>query len=155
MHPKAPRELSLFGFLIGEWKCKARFSDGSTLDATWIGRYILDGYAIADEYRMTDASGALIVLGMNFRSYDAAKQRWNMRWLHAFSGTWLDLVPEDLGGVTKDGDTITFVFRELEMGLEFTRVTFSNISDKHYTWRAEKSSDRESWSEFMVIEASR
>ena len=30
-----------------------------------VGRLILDGYAIADEYRMMDTSGELIVLGVN------------------------------------------------------------------------------------------
>ena len=30
-----------------------------------VGRLILDGYAIAAEYRMTDSCGGLIVLGVN------------------------------------------------------------------------------------------
>lgn len=32
-----------------------------------LGHFILDGYAIADEYRMTDPAGDLFVLGMNVR----------------------------------------------------------------------------------------
>jgi hypothetical protein len=54
-------------------------ADGSwqTLEAAWLSRFILDGYAIADEYRMMSSSGELIVLGMNFRTYDAARKVWN------------------------------------------------------------------------------
>lgn len=77
-NPKAPAALSRFAFLIGRWRCEAkvRMPDGAwqTFEAIWLGRYILDGYAIADEYRMTDTSGALVVLGVNLRAYDPAKQ---------------------------------------------------------------------------------
>ena len=41
--------------------------------ATWVGRYILDGHVIADEYRMVNEAGELIVHGMNFRSNNAEK----------------------------------------------------------------------------------
>ena len=37
------------------------------MQAAWLGRYILDGHAIADEYRMTGSSGERIVFGMNLR----------------------------------------------------------------------------------------
>ena len=38
-----------------------------------------------------------------WRAYDAARQTWNMKWLHALTGTWVDLGPQELGGVTFDG----------------------------------------------------
>ena len=51
-NPQAPPELSQFAFIIGEWRCDVRVKgdDGTwqTYAARWIGRYILDGYAIAD-----------------------------------------------------------------------------------------------------------
>jgi hypothetical protein len=37
----------------------------------------------------------------------------------------------------------------------YTRATYTNISSTHFTWRGEKSDDRNSWSEFMVLEADR
>src|SRR5215471_11768174 len=99
LNSNAPVALSRFAFLIGRWRCDAslRSADGEwqSFRATWLGRFILDGYAIADEYRMTGTSGDLIVLGMNFRAYDAAKQLWNIKWLNALAGTWVDLGPED------------------------------------------------------------
>jgi hypothetical protein len=87
-----------------------------------------DGYAIADEYRMTGSSGELIVLGTNFRAYDATQQTWNMKWLNALAGTWVDLGPT---------------------------ATYMNISDGHFTWRGDQSEDGKTWAEFMVVEAHR
>jgi len=158
-NPNAPAELSRFAFLIGRWRCEARvrLANGEwlTFAATWLGRYILDGYAIADEYRMTGSSGELIVLGMNFRTYDASKQIWNIKWLSALSGTWTDLGPEELGGVRFDGQSIIYAFKEPMATHAFTRATYTNISKTHFTWRGEKSDDGKAWSEFMVIEAYR
>ena len=72
-NPKAAPELSQFAFIIGEWRCDAGVmgEDGTwqSYQATWVGRYILDGHVISDEYRMTNQTGELIVYGMNFRSF--------------------------------------------------------------------------------------
>jgi hypothetical protein len=158
-NPRAPAELSLFAFLVGHWRCDARVTSGDgewqTFQATWTGRFILDGYAIADEYRMTGPSGELIVLGVNLRTYDAARKTWNMKWLHALSGTWVDLGPEELGGVTFDGKSVTYVLKEPLAAHMYTRATYTNISGDHFTWRGEQSDDGKAWSEFMVIEARR
>jgi Protein of unknown function (DUF1579) len=158
-NPSAPAALSRFAFLIGKWRCEARvrMADGEwqTLQGTWLGRFILDGYAIADEYRMTGSSGELIVLGMNLRAYDAAKQAWNMKWLSALAGTWVDLGPEELGGVSFDGRSITYVLREPMAAHAYTRATYTNISETHFTWRGEQSDEGRTWSEFMVVEVHR
>jgi len=158
-HPNASAALSQFAFLIGRWRCKAKVNSANgewqTFDATWLGRFILDGYAIADEYTMTGSAGELIVLGVNFRTYDSSKQIWNMKWLNALAGTWTDLGPEDLGGVRCDGQSIIYAFKEPVADHAYTRVTYTNISKTHFTWRGEKSNDRKAWSEFMVIEAHR
>jgi hypothetical protein len=158
-NPNAPAALSRFAFLLGRWRCEARVrsADGEwqTFQATWLGRFILDGYAIADEYRMTSFSGELIVLGMNFRAYDAAKQIWNIKWLNALAGTWTDLAPSELGGVSFDGQSITYAFKEPVAAHAYTRATYTNISKTHFTWRGEKSDDGKAWSEFMVVECYR
>jgi hypothetical protein len=39
--------------------------------------------------------------------------------------------------------------------LAYTRATYTNISDAHFTWRGEKSDDGKAWSEFVVVEAYR
>ena len=158
-NPDAPAALSRFAFLVGRFRCEARLKTASgewqTFEGSWVGRFILDGYAIADEYRMTGSSGELIVLGMNFRTYDAARQSWNIKWLNALDGTWTDLVTPELGGVKFDGQSISYAFKEPVAGHAYTRATYTNISRTHFTWRGEKSEDGKSWNEFMVVEVHR
>jgi hypothetical protein len=145
-NPNAPAELSRFAFLIGQWRFDAKFKSANgewlTFQGTWVGHYILDGYAIADEYRMIGSSGELLVLGMNFRIYDSAKQVWNIKWLNALDGTWTDITSEQFGGARFDGQSVTYVFKA-ERGAQwpFTRATYTDISKSHFTWRGEKSDD--------------
>ena len=61
-----------------------------TFQATWVGRFITDGYAIADEYRMTGPSGEVLVPGVNIRAYYLIKQIWDIKWLDALAGKWVD-----------------------------------------------------------------
>jgi hypothetical protein len=159
LNPNAPPELSRFAFLIGKFRCEVRLKQGdgdwASLKGTWEGHFILDGYAIEDEYRMTTVPGELVVLGMNFRSYDAKKKSWNIKWLNALSGTWVDLGTEELGGVKIDEKGITYKMKEPVASHTFTRATYTNISENHFTWRGERSNDEKAWEEFMVIEAER
>jgi hypothetical protein len=159
LNSNAPAALSRFAFLIGRWRCDAslRSANGEwqLFPATWLGRFILDGYAIADEYRMTGSLGELIVLGMNLRTYDATRQIWNIKWLNALAGTWTDLASSELGGIRFDGQSILYVFKEPVAAHTYTRATYTNISKTHFTWRGEKSDDGVAWSDFMVVEAYR
>jgi hypothetical protein len=158
-HIAAPAELSHFAFLIGNFTCDARLRmpDGSwqTLKATWNGNFILDRHPIADEYRMTRQDGSLMVLGMNFRSYDAEHATWHIKWLNALDGKWTDLGTREMGGVTIDDRGITYAFKEPTAAHGFTRAAYTNISAEHFTWRGEKSSDGKSWSAFLVVECTR
>jgi hypothetical protein len=158
-NPKAPEALSHFAFLIGQFKCEAKLksSDGSwqMFHATWSGRFILDGYAIADEYTMTGPEGELVVLGMNFRTYDVAKQVWNIKWLNALGGSWTDLGSEEFGGVKIAGNSITYSFKEPVAVQAYTRATYTNISPEHFTWKGERSDDGKSWTDFMLVECHR
>ena len=157
--PHAPAELSRWAFLIGRWRCEARIllagGEWQKFDAAWVGRFILDGYVVADEYRMTDASGQLIVLGLNLRSYDARNKTWNIRWLNALDGNWTNLASQELGGIRFDGPSITYVFKEPMAGHAYTRATYTPHSAAHFTWRGEKSDDAKNWGEFMVVECYR
>jgi hypothetical protein len=163
-NPKAPAALSQFAFLIGQWRFDAKFrspqGDSQTFKGTWIGRYILDGYAIADEYRMLNPNGEIIVHGMNFRVYDVAKRLWNIKWLNAHDGTWLDLSSEEFGGAKVEGKSISYMFRE-PMGTSggwpqaYTKATYTSISPTVFTWRGEKSDDQKTWDQFMLVECHR
>ena len=159
-NPKAPPELSQFAFIIGEWRCDVRVKgeDGTwqTYQATWVGRYILDGYVIADEYRMANQAGELLVHGMNFRSYSVEKKTWIMRWLDGTRSFWVELGPEELGGVRVNPETITFNLIDRFAPDAISRVTFANMSADRFTWREEKSLDKgRTWTELVAIEAHR
>jgi hypothetical protein len=159
-NPNAPAELSRFAFLIGRWRFDAKFKSANgewqAFHGTWLGHYILNGYAIADEYRMIGSSGELLVLGMNFRIYDSARQVWNIKWLNALEGTWTDLTSEEFGGARFEGQSVTYAFKA-ERGAQwpFTRATYTDISKSHFSWRGEKSEDAKTWTEFMVVECYR
>ncbi len=158
-NPNAPSELSRFDFLIGRWRGEAKLKrdDGTweSLTATWQGHYILDGYAIADEFRMTTPAGELLVMGINLRAYDPKKNAWNMKWLNALAGTWVDLGSEELGGVIADNQAITYKMKEPVAQHAFTRATYTNISENNFTWRGERSNDGKAWEEFLIIELDR
>src|SRR6267143_7030359 len=159
-NPKAPPELSQFAFIIGKWRCdiSLKGEDGTwqPYQATWVGRYILDGHVIADEYRMTNQKGELIVHGMNFRSYSVEKKTWVMRWLDIRRSSWVELGPQRLGGVRVSPQTITFNLVDIFAPDAISRVTFSNIAADHFTWREDKSLDQgRTWTEFVVIDAHR
>lgn len=163
-NPKAPRELSTFAFLIGQWRFDAKFKspEGAwrTFHGTWTGRYILDGHAIVDEYRMLASGGEIAVLGMNFRVYDSVRRVWNIKWLNALDGTWLDLTPAEFGSVKIDGQSLSYIFREpigasAGWAAGYTRATYTNVSPAFFTWRGEKSDDKATWTEFMVVECRR
>ena len=54
-----------------------------------------------------------------------------------------------------DGPSIIYAFKEPVAAHAYTRATYTNISEKHFTWRGEKSDDGNAWREFMVVEACR
>ena len=158
-NPKAPPALSHFAFLIGRFNGQAKWKsptgDWQTFDVTWNGRFLLDGYAIADEYTMTDPEGNLMVLGMNLRTFDPKAQSWNIKWLNALTGAWTDLVSAATSAATINSESISYSFKEPMADQTYTRVTFTNISAEHFTWVGEKSDDGEHWAEFMIIDCDR
>ena len=93
---------------------------------------------------------------MNFRSYSVERKTWVMRWLNATGSFWLELGPEKLGGVRVASKTITFNFIDTFAPGALTRVSFSDITESHFTWSSERSFDQgKTWTKFMVIEANR
>lgn len=159
LNPKAPPELARWAFLVGKWSGEAKLKrEGGrieTLQVSWNGRYILGGYAIEDEYRMTSETGELVVLGMNIRAYDAQKKIWTMKWLNALSGTWTDLGSEELGGWRVDEKTFSYVIKDTPAGPGLTRATYTNVAPDHFTWRGERSSDGKAWEEFLMVDLNR
>ena len=97
----APAELSLFSFLVGKWKGagKARLPDGgghASFELTWIGRYILNGMAIADEFHSLAPDGSPY-LGISLRYFDATQAAWVIEYLNV-SGSFVRRQVNPLSG---------------------------------------------------------
>ncbi len=79
---QAPAELDLFSFLVGKWSGagKARLPDGghAQFELTWIGRYVLNGMAIADEFHSLTPDGKPY-LGISLRQFDPEQGRLDHR----------------------------------------------------------------------------
>lgn len=162
-NPNAPKELQQFAFIIGSWRCESTIKqpDGkwTTYKATLVGHYILDGYAIADEFRQFGPAGELMQYGQNYRSYNR-ENGWVMKWQDALNSTWLDLGPPELGGVLFSSGMFSFKHHvppgpaaKLFPAYTLFRVRIFNISKQHFSWRAEVSMDGGlSWSEVHKME---
>src|SRR5580698_2011933 len=83
---QAPTQLSDFSFLVGTWQGsgRTRLADGSYAQfsgVTWIGRYILNGMAIADEFHASTPDGKAY-LGISLRQFDTQHHAWIIEYLN-------------------------------------------------------------------------
>jgi hypothetical protein len=108
--PRAPRELDVFAFLIGKWegKGRTRLPDGKVAEypVAWIGRYILDGTAIADEGHAPSPDGTPF-LGITFRQYDQSRKTWVIEFLNVSESFLRRQVHDGAGSVAVSGRTVT------------------------------------------------
>jgi hypothetical protein len=108
--PQAPQELDVFAFLIGKWEGqgKTTLQDGTVAEfpVTWIGRYILDGTAIADEMHAPAPDGRPY-LGISLRQYDAKGRSWIIEYLNVTDSFLRRQVNTDSGSVNVSGRTVT------------------------------------------------
>ena len=78
----APPELDAFAFLVGKWQGVARVrlenGDYAELDIIWVGRYVLDGMAIADEGYSVGPEGAAKLDGYSLRYFDPRTGSWTI-----------------------------------------------------------------------------
>jgi hypothetical protein len=73
---------------------------------TWIGRYILDGTAIADEMHGPAPDGSPY-LGISLRQYDAQRRTWIIEYLNVPNSFLRRLVNEKSGSVRVSGRNVT------------------------------------------------
>ena len=108
--PRAPRELDVFAFLIGKWDGtgRTRMPDGKVAEypVAWIGRYILDGTAIADEGHGPYPDGTPF-LGITFRQYDQSRKTWVIEFLNVSESFLRRQVHLGTGSVAVSGRTVT------------------------------------------------
>jgi hypothetical protein len=112
MNPNSPNELKVFSFLIGKWQGTGRVKlDGgkfADFSVSWIGRYILDGTAIADEFHSLAPDGSPY-LGISLRQYDTKRKAWIIEYLNVSNSFLRRQVNGDAGSVTVDGPNVTVV----------------------------------------------
>jgi hypothetical protein len=141
MSPRAPVELRAFAFLPGKWEGtgKAKVQDGYSppFPVKWIGRYMLDGTAIADELHAPAPDGTPY-LGITFRQYDATRKAWVIEFLNVNGSFLRKQVREGVGAVTVSGRNVTVASESPGMKiLEHYLVA----NDHSFTYRLDISTD--------------
>jgi len=156
LNDAAPSETSQFAFIVGDWDCKTKFMDreGNYTEgrARWTGYYILDGWAIQDDWMSIGPDGPGLH-GTNIRSFSPKTSIWDNRWLAAGSLQWKYFESEQIGetmvmtgGEGRDG-----------RGAFIDRNTFHDITPDDWRWRKDRSYDGgKTWIEGVgFIEATR
>jgi hypothetical protein len=150
-NPQAAPELTAFAFLIGKWQGtgKARLPDGTVAQfggITWIGRYVLDGTAIADEGHAAYPDGRP-GLGITLRQYDAARKTWIVEFLNVSESFLRKQVNGHSGSVEVDGRDV----RVVTDGPTRSREHYHVVDRDNWTYRMDLSTDGgRSWSEGQV-----
>jgi hypothetical protein len=148
--PTAPRELSVFSFLIGKWegKGKTKIEDGkfAEYEVTWIGRYILDGTAIADELHGPAPDGSPY-LGISLRQFDAHRATWVIEYLNVSHSFLRKQVNRESGSVRVDGRNVTVNSEAPGVAVR----EHYQVEDDAFVYRLDVShDDGKSWSEGQV-----
>jgi hypothetical protein len=141
-HPDAPPETAQFAFLVGQWDCTTRSmkADGSGEvegQATWTGYWILDGWAIQDDWESARPDGG-VFRGTNIRSFNPQTGKWDNRWLASGTLQWKYFEAE------KVGDSMVMIGGEGRDagGREFVdRNVFYEIGPDSWKWRKDRSFD--------------
>ena len=106
---RAPAELDLFSFLVGTWHGagSAKAPDGSPVqfELRWVGRYVLDGMAIADELHGPAPDGTPY-LGITLRHFDATQKSWIIEFLNVTGSFLRRQVNPRAGSVRREGDAL-------------------------------------------------
>jgi hypothetical protein len=148
MSSRAPRELNAFSFLIGKWDGtgKTTLPDGKVVEypITWIGRYILDGTAIADGGHGTGPDGKLSV-GITFRQYDSERKTWVIEFLAEPVSRFFRQVHQGTGSVAVSGRNVILAFGNL-------RENYLVADDDSWVYRLDESTDGgKSWNEGRTV----
>lgn len=146
-HDSAPAELDVFSFLIGKWEGsgRTRLADGTVAEydgLTWIGRYILDGMAIADELHTPQPDGSP-GMGITFRYFDPENEYWIVEFLNVSYSFIRRQVNSESGSVETDGATVIVVS---ESDLSISREYYRVLGRDRFVYSIDLSSDGgETW----------
>ena len=137
----APKELDAFAFLIGKWEGtgKTKLADGKSAEfaVTWIGRYILDGTAIADEFHSAAPDGSPY-LGISFRQYDRSRKAWIVEYLNVSNSFLRRQVNAASGSVSVHDNAVVVVSEARDT---WSRETYRVESHDRFTYSIDLSND--------------
>jgi hypothetical protein len=151
LNPAAPAELATFAFLVGKWTGTATYRDPegklTNYELQWIGRYTLNGMAIADEMRVPESEGGR-VQGLGLRYFDPATKTWAVEFLNFVQGFVRKQVNAEVGAVIKEGSTVTI--EQTGPGGAPGREVYTLVDANHFTYRMDFSKTDGSWDEGIV-----
>jgi hypothetical protein len=148
---QAPSQLSLFAFLVGKWKGtgRARLADGNhaQFELTWIGRYIVNGMAIADEIHSLAPDGSPY-LGISIRHFDAKHDAWIIEYLNVSNSFLRRQVNPQSGSVSLDAGAVILISEDAQTRI---RESYRVVDQSHFTYSTELSRDEgRSWDAVSV-----
>lgn len=141
INAQAPDQLRIFSFLVGKWTgrgtTKLANGEQAHFELTWIGRYIMDGMAIADEFHSLTPDGKPY-LGISLRQYDSKHNSWIIEYLNISNSFIRRQVNPRSGSVSKDADSVVVVSEDGKTRIrERYRVPDSN----HFSYSTDLSHD--------------
>ena len=150
-NPNSPNELKVFSFLIGKWQGTARVKlDGgkfAEFRVSWIGRYILDGTAIADEFHSLAPDGSPY-LGISLRQYDRKRKTWIIEYLNVSNSFLRRQVNGGFGSVTVDGPSVAVISGTPD---SMSRERYRVVDHDNFLYRLDASNDGGSnWMEGQI-----
>lgn len=149
---QAPDALQVFSFLVGKWQGggRTREADGSYVQwegATWIGRYVLNGMAIADEVHGPGPDGKTY-LGITLRQFDAQRRTWTIEFINVSRSFLRRQVNPHSGSVSVEGRDVVVISRD---GARTIRERYGVMGHDHFTYSLQMSQDGgRSWEPAMV-----
>lgn len=150
LNPAAPAELATFSFLVGKWTGTGRYRDAegkyTDFGVLWIGRYALDGMAIADEIRLPEAEGSR-VQGLTLRFFDPVSKTWTVEFLNFVRSFLRKQTNASSGAVIQAGPKVTVA----QSGPEGApgREVYTVVDAKHFTYSMDVEKDGV-WDEGLV-----
>lgn len=155
-------EAKQLAFLVGQYdlvvrpqvsSLAARIHGAPKLLGTWKGWRALDGFAVEDELRITDASGNPMSLSHAIRYYDSAQRKWIASGVDAYRGTFN----------TSSGEWRDNRFTSTSRGVDadgkpyVSRGVFYDVTATGFKFRQDRSmDDGRTWKEgILQIDATR
>lgn len=135
-NPEAPAELDLFSFLVGKWSGRKRLADGTHVEWTWIGRYVLNGMAIADELHAS-ADGKQY-LGITLRQFGTEHGIWIVEFLNVSNSFLRRQVNASSGSVSREADSVVVISEDAQKRI---RERYRLVDQNQFTYTLDQSQD--------------